>query len=415
MIPIRVCVLAIVVLCVLVLPGVIHGAPDVGFNGYIYPTPTPTSSFVGYDYPTPACPLPAPPITVQVPKSCMASATIVTVPVKVNVTETIVTFLKVPTTVTTTLIVPTTSTEVHRAVETSTDYHTTTHTQHVTLPAVTRTSLLTSTIARIETITSPVVRVEYITERYPVVEYRTDTITQTSTCTVTELLPTTYVSTYISTSYPPPVTDTSFRTETAYRTITETAISTLIRIKTDTSPVYRTRTDTITATKTQREVTTVSVPCAPPPLNNEYLPIPEPSNDYLPPSQQQQAAAEQRLRSNFVLPEDLLLPPKLQVAPAKETVQITVTKTLDPVTLTTTREHTITKRVESPADTRHRYDLGGGGGAGAWNSAPVPAAVRTKSVIALDQRITKLVTVTPTLTSYIYMDTVTVTSTRPSG
>uniref|UniRef100_A0A182QVL9 Uncharacterized protein n=1 Tax=Anopheles farauti TaxID=69004 RepID=A0A182QVL9_9DIPT len=351
------------------------------FNGYVYPTPTPTPSFDGYDYTSPSCPLLDPPA-----HTCTASATIITVPVRVNVTETIVTYLKVPTTVTTTLIVPTTSTEVHRAVETKTNYHTTTHTERISLPPVTATSHVTSTIARIETVTSPVVRVEYVTERYPVVEYRTDTITRTSTCTVTELFPTTYYSTYISTSYAPPVTDVSYLTETSYRTLTSTQLSTLVRTLTETTSSYLTRTETIRATRTLTETTTVTASCAPPPPNNEYLPIPSPSNDYLPP-----AAAEQRLRSNFLLPEDLL-PPKLPSAPT-ETVSVTVTKTLDPVTLT--KEHTITK------------DDGGYGAA--------PGAIRTKSVIAFDQRVTKLVTVTPTLTSYIYMDTVTVTSARPGA
>uniref|UniRef100_A0A182NF24 Uncharacterized protein n=1 Tax=Anopheles dirus TaxID=7168 RepID=A0A182NF24_9DIPT len=239
-------------------------------------------------------------------------------------------------------------------------------------------------------ITSPVVRVEYVTERYPVVEYRTDTITRTSTCTVTELFPTTYYSTYISTSYAPPVTDVSFLTETSYRTLTSTQLSTLVRTLIETSSSYLTRTETIRATKTLTETATVTASCAPPPLNNEYLPVPSPSNDYLPPAaQQQQAAAEQRLRSNFVLPEDLL-PPKQPSSPTA-TVSVTVTKTLDPVTLT--KEHTITKGA----------------------AVAVADATRTKSVIAFDQRVTKLVTVTPTLTSYIYMDTVTVTSARPGA
>uniref|UniRef100_A0A182UKW5 Uncharacterized protein n=1 Tax=Anopheles melas TaxID=34690 RepID=A0A182UKW5_9DIPT len=365
-------------------------ASGASFDGYVYPTPTPTpSTFDGYDYTTPSCPLldqpPAP--------SCTASATILTVPVRINVTETIVTFIKQPTTVTSTLIVPTTTTEVRRAVETQTSYRTTTHTQSVTLPPVTHTSPVTTTIARLETVTSPVVRVEYVTERYPLVEYRTDTVTRTSTCTVTELFPTTYYSTYISTSYAPPVTDVTYLTETSYRTLTSTQLSTQIRTQTETTSVYRTSTETIRATRTLTETATVTKSCAPPPppLNNEYLPVPGPSNDYLPPFGQQQA--EQRLRSNFVLPEDLL-PPK--EPPRKKTVSVTVTKTLDPITLT--KEHTVTKDAAVAATSA----LGGSG-----------AAVRTKSVIAFDQRVTKLVTVTPTLTSYVYMDTVTVTSARP--
>uniref|UniRef100_A0A182TFX6 Uncharacterized protein n=1 Tax=Anopheles melas TaxID=34690 RepID=A0A182TFX6_9DIPT len=355
-------------------------ASGASFDGYVYPTPTPTpSTFDGYDYTTPSCPLldqpPAP--------SCTASATILTVPVRINVTETIVTFIKQPTTVTSTLIVPTTTTEVRRAVETQTSYRTTTHTQSVTLPPVTHTSPVTTTIARLETVTSPVVRVEYVTERYPLVEYRTDTVTRTSTCTVTELFPTTYYSTYISTSYAPPVTDVTYLTETSYRTLTSTQLSTQIRTQTETTSVYRTSTETIRATLL-RTTTTAT--------NNEYLPVPGPSNDYLPPFGQQQA--EQRLRSNFVLPEDLL-PPK--EPPRKKTVSVTVTKTLDPITLT--KEHTVTKDAAVAATSALGSDGSG-------------AAIRTKSVIAFDQRVTKLVTVTPTLTSYVYMDTVTVTSAR---
>uniref|UniRef100_A0A182RIZ4 Uncharacterized protein n=1 Tax=Anopheles funestus TaxID=62324 RepID=A0A182RIZ4_ANOFN len=361
------------------------------FHGYVYPTPTPTSSFRGYDYTTPSCPLLDQPVP-----TCTASATILTVPVRVNVTETIVTYIKQPTTVTTTLIVPTTSTEVHRAIETQTNYHTTTHTERIPLPPVTKISSVTSTIARIETVTSPVVRVEYVTERYPVVQYRTDTVTATSTCTVTELYPTTYYSTYISTSYAPPVTDVTYLTETSYRTFTSTQVNTQFRTHTETSATYRTLTETIRATRTLTETTTVTASCVPPPLNNEYLPVPvaAPSNDYLPPSFGRQQPAEQRVRNNFVLPEDLL-PPKR--SPAQDTVSITVTKTLDPVTLT--KEHTVTKVTA----------------AGATSPVSVPAAVRTKSVIAYDQRVTKLVTVTPTLTSYIYMDTVTVTMAKPAA
>uniref|UniRef100_A0A182PFP7 DUF4794 domain-containing protein n=1 Tax=Anopheles epiroticus TaxID=199890 RepID=A0A182PFP7_9DIPT len=356
------------------------------FDGYVYPTPTPTPSFDGYDYTTPSCPLLDQPVV----PTCTASATVLTVPVRINVTETIVTYIKQPTTVTTTLIVPTTSTEVHRAVETQTSYRTTTHTERITLPPVTKISSLTSTIARIETVTSPVVRIEYVTERYPVVEYRTDTITRTSTCTVTELFPTTYYSTYISTSYAPPITSLTYLAETSYRTLTSTLVNTQIRTQTETSAIYRTNTETVHATRTLTETTTVTAACGPPPLNNEYLPIPTPGNDYLPPLQQQQA--EQRLRNNYELPE-YLLPPKGPAAPLlpAETVSVTVTKTLDPVTLT--KEHTVTKDA-------------------AIVTAP-GAAVRTKSVIAFDQRVTKLITVTPTLTSYIYMDTVTVTSTKP--
>ncbi|XP_058062994.1 mucin-2-like [Anopheles bellator] len=330
------------------------GSPDVL---RFYPSP----SFTGYDYTTPSCPLQPVP-----PPPCTASATILSVPVKVNVTETIVTFLR----------------------------ERITHTESVTLPVITSTEVLVSTIAR--TVTKPVVHVEYLTERVPVVEYLTDTVTRTSTCTVTELLPTTYVSTYISTSYAPPLTETSFHTETAYRTLTSTSVSTLIRTQTDTSSVYRTETSSITATKTLREVSTVTATCSspPPPLNNEYLPVPAPSNDYLPPA----VGAEQRLRGHFALPEDLL-PPKLLGAPMAPDASalVTMTKTLDPITVT--KERTVMK--VSPGTPN---DLDGGGG-----------PIRTKSVFAFDQRITKRVTVTPTLTSYIYLDPVTVTSTRPSG
>uniref|UniRef100_A0A182MKB7 Uncharacterized protein n=1 Tax=Anopheles culicifacies TaxID=139723 RepID=A0A182MKB7_9DIPT len=361
------------------------------FDGYVYPTPTPTPSFGGYDYTTPSCPLLDQPVP-----TCSASATILTVPVRINVTETIVTFIKQPTTVTTTLIVPTTSTEVHRAIETQTTYHTTTHTERISLPPVTKISSVTSTVARIETVTSPVVRVEYVTERYPVVEYRTDTVTTTSTCTVTELFPTTYYSTYISTSYAPPVTDVTYLTETSYRTLTSTQVNTQFRTQTKTSSTYLTHTETIRATRTLTETTTLTASCQPPPLNNEYLPVPAPSNDYLPPSSAHQQAAEQRVRSNFVLPEDLL-PPKR--SPSQDTVSVTVTKTLDPVTVT--KEHTVTKVT--------------GGNDGATSPLAVQGAARTKSVIAFDQRVTKLVTVTPTLTSYIYMDTVTVTATKPAA
>ncbi|XP_052895280.1 integumentary mucin C.1-like [Anopheles moucheti] len=381
-----------VLLCAFVFfsipPNFLPFVSGASFDGYTYPTPTPTPSFDGYDYTTPSCPLLEQPVP-----ACTASATILTVPVRINVTETIVTYIKQPTTVTTTLIVPTTSTEIHRAVETQTNYHTTTHTERISLPAVTKTSSVTSTITRIETITSPVVRIEYVTERYPVVEYRTDTVTKTSTCTVTELFPTTYYSTYISTSYAPPVTDVSYLTETAYRTLTSTQVNTQFRTQTETSATYLTHTETIRATRTLTETTTVTASCAPPPLNNEYLPVPAPSNDYLPPVSGRQQPAEQRVRSNFVLPEDLL-PPKRP--PVQDTVSVTVTKTLDPVTLT--KEHTVTKVTT----------------AGIANGA-TSAAVRTKSVIAFDQRVTKLVTITPTLTSYIYMDSVTVTATKPAA
>uniref|UniRef100_A0A182WH46 Uncharacterized protein n=1 Tax=Anopheles minimus TaxID=112268 RepID=A0A182WH46_9DIPT len=358
------------------------------FDGYVYGTPTPSPAFDGYDYTTPSCPLLDQPVP-----TCSASATIITVPVRINVTETIVTYIKQPTTVTTTLIVPTTSTEVHRAIETQTNYHTTTHTERIPLPPVTKISSVISTIARIETITSPVVRVEYVTERYPVVEYRTDTVSKTSTCTVTELFPTTYYSTYISTSYAPPVTDVTYLTETSYRTLTSTQVNTQFRTQTETSSTYLTRTETIRATRTLTETTTVTASCQPPPLNNEYLPVPAPRNDYLPPVSGQQQPAEQRVRSNFVLPEDLL-PPK------RSPDTVTVTKTLDPVTLT--KELTFTKVTGDSDRTTSAVAVPG-------------AAVRTKSVIAFDQRVTKLVTVTPTLTSYIYMDTVTVTATKPGA
>uniref|UniRef100_A0A182J5Y9 Uncharacterized protein n=1 Tax=Anopheles atroparvus TaxID=41427 RepID=A0A182J5Y9_ANOAO len=377
----------------------IWSASGTPFDGYIYPTPTTEASFTGYDYVKPSCPL------LEEPPPCTASATILTVPVQVNVTETIVTFLKVPTTVTTTLIVPTTSTEVQRSVETRTSFQTTTYTATRTLPVVTSTATETSTIVRLETVTSPVVRVEHVTERYPVVEYRTDTVTRTSTCTVTELFPTTYYSTFISTSYAPPLTDTSYLTETSFRTRTATQLSTLVRTETVTSRELQTLTETVRATRTLTLTATVSATCAPPPppLNNEYLPVAAPSNDYLPPrgafqQQQQQQAAEQRLRSNFVLPEDLLLPPHADNAAhdlPQTTVSVTVTKTLEPVTLTTTRDRTVTRATDAADATA--------------------MATRLKSVLAFDQRVTKLVTITPTLTSYIYMDTVTVTATKPAA
>ncbi|XP_055611452.1 mucin-2-like [Uranotaenia lowii] len=235
-------------------------------------------------------------------------------------------------------------------------------------------------VAKPSTSYSTIIKPTTTTEYSRITDYQTRTVDRTiqNTITRTETLP----------------AETRYSTETKYSTLPITIISTTVSTAriTTTATNFQIQTSTIRFTETQKIPVTETVSVCTP--DNAYLPAascppPPPSNAYLPadiqPPRTALSIVPEARQNPLCPPPPTITSTKIQ-ALATTTIKETITRTTIIRGETATKFLTVTKTALP--------SIRSGGGA--------------ESVVA-KEAVKKLVTITPTLTSYIYADTITKT------